>query len=154
MTFLCPSLALANPGFSRWFGESKAVDATGKPLLLFHGTETPFTTFDPNAISKRSTRPAFWLTSYKACGYYGPHRLPFYAKLERLFVAPDGWMSKWVHHCLHENLQAELSDQPPVWDGVVYPDVVDGDTPADVYAVFSPESLRSVRTFPSSGSDS
>jgi len=33
--------------FWRWFGDSKAVDADGRPLLVYHGTNRDFTEFDP-----------------------------------------------------------------------------------------------------------
>ncbi|OZA55716.1 MAG: hypothetical protein B7X79_13910 [Acidovorax sp. 17-64-282] len=34
--------------FKRWFGDSKVVDAEGKPLVLYHGTHSSFTEFKPN----------------------------------------------------------------------------------------------------------
>ena len=33
--------------FKRWFGNSKIVDASGKPLVLYHGTSKDFDTFEP-----------------------------------------------------------------------------------------------------------
>lgn len=33
--------------FDRWFGDSKAIDADGKPLRLYHGTHYEFEAFDP-----------------------------------------------------------------------------------------------------------
>jgi hypothetical protein len=33
--------------FWRWFGDSKAVDAEGKPLVVYHGTNADITTFAP-----------------------------------------------------------------------------------------------------------
>ena len=39
-----------NPAFKRWFGDSKVVDAEGKPLVVYHGTKTGgFTEFKPNS---------------------------------------------------------------------------------------------------------
>ena len=32
--------------FTRWFGDSKAVDAEGKPLVVYHGTNKDFVAFD------------------------------------------------------------------------------------------------------------
>jgi diguanylate cyclase (GGDEF)-like protein len=32
--------------FKRWFGDSKVVDADGKPLVVYHGTKERFSTFD------------------------------------------------------------------------------------------------------------
>ena len=34
------------PEFQRWFGDSKVVDADGKPLVVYHGTNADFSTFD------------------------------------------------------------------------------------------------------------
>ena len=36
------------PEFKRWFGDSKVVDAEGKPLVLYHGTGNDFSTFMPS----------------------------------------------------------------------------------------------------------
>jgi hypothetical protein len=33
------------PEFKNWFGESKVVDADGKPLTVYHGTDADFTSF-------------------------------------------------------------------------------------------------------------
>ena len=34
------------PAFRAWFGDSKVVDAAGKPLVAYHGTDQKFTVFD------------------------------------------------------------------------------------------------------------
>lgn len=36
------------PEFKRWFGDSKVVDADGKPLVVYHGTGNDFSTFMPS----------------------------------------------------------------------------------------------------------
>lgn len=36
------------PEFKRWFGDSKVVDAKGVPLVVYHGTNKSFTTFQTN----------------------------------------------------------------------------------------------------------
>ena len=36
------------PEFKRWFGDSKVVDAQGKPLVVYHGTKSDFSEFDPS----------------------------------------------------------------------------------------------------------
>nr|DAI59741.1 MAG TPA: hypothetical protein [Caudoviricetes sp.] len=48
--------------FKRWFGDSKVVDEKGKPLVVYHGTNTEFDTFDKEKI-KRGT--GFWFSSNK-----------------------------------------------------------------------------------------
>jgi N12 class adenine-specific DNA methylase len=35
--------------FRNWFGDSKVVDKDGKPLVVYHGTQTDFTVFRPGA---------------------------------------------------------------------------------------------------------
>jgi hypothetical protein len=35
-----------SPEFKRWFGNSKAVDANGKPMVMYHGTASDFNAFD------------------------------------------------------------------------------------------------------------
>jgi site-specific DNA-cytosine methylase len=45
-----PRFALAprtdSPEFRRWFGDSKVVDSEGKPLVVYHGTSSPWTVAD------------------------------------------------------------------------------------------------------------
>lgn len=40
-------LQTETPAFREWFGESKVVDAEGKPLVFYHGTYSDFDAFDP-----------------------------------------------------------------------------------------------------------
>lgn len=40
------------PEFKRWFGDSKVVDADGKPLVAYHGTNGNFTTFDSEKVKR------------------------------------------------------------------------------------------------------
>lgn len=37
--------ATASPHFKQWFGRSKVVDKTGKPLVVYHGTGKSFQVF-------------------------------------------------------------------------------------------------------------
>lgn len=41
---------LKNPNFKKWFGRSKVVDSSGRPLICYHGTASIFTSFDANKI--------------------------------------------------------------------------------------------------------
>jgi hypothetical protein len=43
--------------FKRWFGDSKVVDADGKPLVVYHGTTTDFSTFDAKRLGKNTGHP-------------------------------------------------------------------------------------------------
>lgn len=39
--------ATETPAFKRWFGNSKIVDKSGKPLVVYHGTDAEFRAFEP-----------------------------------------------------------------------------------------------------------
>lgn len=45
--------AIETPEFKAWFGDSKVVDADGKPLVLYHGTASDFDTFDPAGAGRQ-----------------------------------------------------------------------------------------------------
>ena len=57
-------IATDTPAFRAWFGDSKVVDAQGKPLVVFHGTQAPaeFDTFDAARI-RNFSQGGFWFTS-------------------------------------------------------------------------------------------
>lgn len=57
---LWAEMGTESPYFKRWFGESKVVDESGKPLVVYHGTTADFDTFfslqhfgDADAASER-----------------------------------------------------------------------------------------------------
>ena len=55
-----------NPEFKTWFGQSKIADASGNPIILYHGTMKDFSEFKtPNAVSSKNMGGAIWLTSDK-----------------------------------------------------------------------------------------
>lgn len=72
--------------FRRWFGESKAVDAEGKPLRLYHGTVAAFDAFEParaGQVGDRFGDAVFFTSSPKVAEGYA-QRLdtdPVYARL-------------------------------------------------------------------------
>lgn len=45
--------AIDSPEFKQWFGESKAVDESGRPSTVYHGTAKEFESFDPGQTGKR-----------------------------------------------------------------------------------------------------
>jgi len=42
-----------SPYFKKWFGKSKVVDENGDPLVVYHGTDRQFTSFDPKQIGSQ-----------------------------------------------------------------------------------------------------
>jgi len=48
-----------NDNFWKWFGKSKVVDNSGNPLVVYHGTNTDFNTFDKSFINSHEKRGDF-----------------------------------------------------------------------------------------------
>ena len=56
------SLQTATPAFKNWFNGSQVVDENGAPLVVYHGTQKAFNTFDGN----KTMDGAFWFTQDKS----------------------------------------------------------------------------------------
>ena len=63
--------------FKNWFGDSKVVDENGQPLVVYHGTEENFDTFDRDKLGSKSM---------DIMSYLGFHFTPNKEMAERLFV--------------------------------------------------------------------
>jgi hypothetical protein len=61
------------PEFKNWFGESKVVDAEGKPLVMYHGTRSPqdFNTFRTDSGHNYGPGAYFTPEARRASGYAG-----------------------------------------------------------------------------------
>jgi hypothetical protein len=55
-------IPLDNPKFRAWFGNSKVVDEAGKPLVVYHGSGSNFTSFDPSRVRFKEDGVAFFFT--------------------------------------------------------------------------------------------
>jgi hypothetical protein len=55
-----PSRATSPDSFAKWFGNSKVVDDDGKPLVVYHGTKTRFSTF---SAKQNLDAIGFWFSS-------------------------------------------------------------------------------------------
>lgn len=78
--------------FKRWFGDSKVVDADGKPLVMYHGTMRDFDAFDPEAASateNTGTKAIYVSPSTSFSNQYADGRggnvMPVYVKAENPF---------------------------------------------------------------------
>lgn len=74
------------PAFKNWFGKSKVVDESGKPLVVYHGTTEQFNEFKPTSSirmgilgSKQEvTSPAFFFTANKeVADFFGKNRADY-----------------------------------------------------------------------------
>lgn len=129
--------------FKRWFGESKVVDADGKPLVVYHGTNKTFDVFDANAsraIQADATAQGFYLTRYPedASGYAtgrsgrdGANVLPVFVSLQNPYVWPSDDLPPTR---ITAAKRAELESQG--YDGIIYRD-------GEEVVAFRPEQIKS-----------
>lgn len=79
--------------FKRWFKDSKVVDAEGKPLVVYHGTNQSFDTFDASKADSATgqSEGAFWFASSPAVSErFGNATMPVYLSAVNLFeVTPQ-----------------------------------------------------------------
>ena len=69
------------PEFKAWFGDSKVVDANGKPLVVYHGTDAEFTEF--KASDGGLFGSGIYLTSdVEDASQYGDNNMAVYAKID------------------------------------------------------------------------
>lgn len=72
--------------FYKWFGDSKVVDAKGRPLVVYHGTSAKFDTFDIKKAHDKQYKKGFFFTADKAAArMYGNIIMPVYLKAETDF---------------------------------------------------------------------
>jgi len=85
------TLSTGSPAFKRWFGKSKAVDANGKPLVVYHGTQNDFSEFSLRNRRKDQGNnqfgPGYYTTtSATGAGGYasgdGANILPLYLSIQ------------------------------------------------------------------------
>ncbi len=80
------------PEFKNWFGESKVVDAEGKPLTVYHGTRSPedFNTFRTNTGHNYGPGAYFTPEPRRASGYAGENEgarvYSTYVKVEKPYI--------------------------------------------------------------------
>jgi hypothetical protein len=120
----------ANPKFRAWFGDSKVVDASGKPLVVYHGTDTEFTSFD----RKRAIGSQFWFTSSRnkiESGDVGANASGVILEVYLSIQNPAGWKE-------YENLMiAQIRSRG--YDGIILPDADE-----NTYIVFDPRQIKSI----------
>lgn len=156
-----------SPEFKRWFGKSKAVDRSGKPLRVYHGTISKFKSFDT------SSEPATWggeqygdsaplffsddpetASTYAYATVGSPHSdydrgrrggrvIPAYLSLKNpLVLDSHGERFENKHH---DAIQKAFKSKSH--DGVIIRNIVDGFSPKTkpqtTYIVFEPTQIKS-----------
>jgi len=87
---LAPDGSTVWKNFTEWFGDSKVVDAEGKPLIMYHGTDKKFTKIN----MKKGAQGVFWITSNKESIINGESGALKSDRVMMLFASiknPAGW---------------------------------------------------------------
>lgn len=121
--------------FKRWFGDSKVVDESGKPLVVYHGTMSDIVEFDPAKNSQIKgmffTAEAEYANRFASGRGSGANVLPVYLSIKNPIVIP-------VSDYNMERL-AEASNDLSA-DGVI---VKDDDGSVYVAIAFEPQQIKS-----------
>ena len=151
-------LQVRTPSFKAWFGDwegdpenaSKAVDENGEPLVVYHGTNNNFDTFeaemlgentDSNASDEDFAKTAhigFWVNTGKI-GIYSIHKEVFInARNLHEFPSLRALAGEMSFYDTGEQFREEMSDYN---DGVMLSN--DEEFGGTSFAVFSPEQIKS-----------
>ena len=84
-----PTDQTETPAFKAWFGDSKVVDANGRPLVVYHGTDNVFSSFKTRESDEGG---AFFTTNREAAEDYGDRVVSAYLSIKNPFeVAAETW---------------------------------------------------------------
>lgn len=127
--------------FWRWFGDSKVVDAEGKPLILYHGTTKDIDTFRSSQDGMLGKGIYLTKSAERASKYADPRGgaenanvIPVFVKAEKLWNVSDknGLMPRDVYSGDNSDIVNQL-----IKDGY------DGIKNGDEVVVFKPEQIKS-----------
>ena len=158
---------LESEAFKNWFGDSKVVDAEGKPLVVYHGTGDSFTEFDPAKIGRAHDE------GYHGAGFYfsqdpdyagaytpslrsGGNIMPVYLSLQNPYVKPSTAThgEDWRRVQSEQDIALGLSDESTAaertaalkkagYDGVVVYREKDGNRYVFEAVAFDPSQIKS-----------
>tara|TARA_R110002051_G_scaffold28421_1_gene67568 strand:- start:6085 stop:16080 length:9996 start_codon:yes stop_codon:yes gene_type:complete len=81
------------PAFKKWFGESKVVDSSGDPLVVYHGTIKEFNEFNTTDFGALLGKGSYFTASEaEAAGYSGGGKriVPAYLSIENPYYVESG----------------------------------------------------------------
>jgi hypothetical protein len=149
--------------FWRWFGDSKVVDADGRPLVVYHGSGVAFDAFDANRLGENTgygdaeigfhfadnrSDADFYAT--KAAERLGEEKgviRPFYLSLQNPLIVgideTDGNAGSRTQEFLDDKVEAKAYAEANGHDGVVYLYGTNVDSGYTAIA-FTPTQIKSV----------
>lgn len=158
------------PAFKEWFGDSKVVDAQGKPLVAYHGTGASFASFDPTKAGESSENHTadlgiFFSVSPEVAGAFaapdyasdgpatygeGANVMPVVLAIKNPYTMSAAEFADLVENgtgksvrALRAKLEKQGHDGVRVVGDQKYDDVEIGELAQDSYVAFHPEQIKS-----------
>jgi hypothetical protein len=140
------------PEFKAWFGDSKVVDADGKPLVVYHGTSGDFSVFDFDRVRRADELGVFTSASPDVASSYGEGGsvMPLYLAIRKpYFMDNDERMMIQVFGSEYdeEGTTGFVNGlKKSGYDGIYVPGDPNGDTEEeqnDQWIAFYPEQIKS-----------
>ena len=138
--------------FKRWFGDSKVVDADGKPLVVYHATDADFTVFDreklgqytsentDNEAAIESAKVGFWFSENDLREKTGNKKtMEVYLSIENPMETDLYTMLDVLENMTADEYRAELEEEG--YDGLIVTDQEFDN--AKSYVVFKPNQIKS-----------
>ncbi len=112
------------PEFNNWFGDSKVVDAEGRPLVVYHGTRADFTEFKQS--NRGALGPGIYLTTNtKEAGMYtnsatpgGENVMPVYVRMQNPLHVKDGENVFDILQTSDDTIEQDL--ERAGYDGIIF----------------------------------
>jgi hypothetical protein len=140
-----PNLNINSAPFQRWFGDSKVVDSSGKPLVVYHGTAGDFSTFSETSPGWLSFGGGYYFAdSPVSAGEYAKGReggnvMPVYLSLRNPFVieSTKTFMQSMIRQFgTGGAVQARKSLEAQGYDGLYYKE-------SGTFVAFHPNQIKS-----------
>jgi hypothetical protein len=124
---------IETPEFKSWFGKSKAVDDSGKPVVLYHGTDQSFDTFEGTSWFTTSKSDASNYSNIITPGKeHTPNVMPVYISIKK---------PKYLENYANRD-EVEKAKASGKYDGVIVKSVMGSDK--SYFITFKPEQVKSV----------
>ena len=151
---LCFELFEDNDAFIKWFGDSKVVDADGKPLRVYHGTPEDFEAFKKtrrsktNAFNRDKYIGIFFSDNPEAADFYSgfpgkhaPKTIPVFLSLQNPLIIDYGGERKSPNKMIELSQEAKRNGN----DGLIIRNIRDTPTlkSETLYIAFAPWQIKS-----------